>query len=731
LLVGLDSSHFGFANSQNGNGNFRLTGFPVLDYQVFLVWLLVFVSTLLTLWTNRTWLKEKEVSPLLIDFLVGCALFLSAFFLWRNAPIIANAFIDKPRPPNLEFFPNLDAVIYDRTALSLLATGKLQTYIGSGDALWIGRRPLLAVFLAGLHWLSGGDYSQLIMFQLAVFALLPVLVYLFTKTLHNRYSGMLTAGIVIVRNLNGVWLQEDVWGGTSVQMLMSDIPAMMFAVLFLYLGLLWIKNPNRGFFYPLICGAVLGLGMLIRQELIVMLPVVGLVAFLVYRKRFGWLVGRLSLMLAGLVIVITPWMTRNYLVTGKVYLDKPGKAIDRISETISAINRKTHETGQENLIPAADSGPDESQDTPESATAFTAMANHYANAIPQVFLYLPSNPVFLEVDYLWRLANQNLERNYGGIVYSPYSYAKSLDYWWWNQWNGKIDSKSWIPLAVNLLLISVGIFHVWKKERWSVFIPIFALIGMISAYVIIRGSGGRWLQTVDWVSAMFLSVGLVAFTRSCYSFISGKEEEILDEMDDFEFSDETKSGKTDWGLVVLVVLVLVGSSPAIAEISLPNQYPVSARDERLEELLEPISSPLSVGEIILLSEFLDQGGEVLYGRALYPRYFPPDGALMTLNQTLFPSSTTFTIAGPELNFVVLPRLEAPTLFPQGAETLVFGCRESSLPNDYGFPCLGCLSGEFEALGVVIYDHGGQVVDVLWRDGVIHNLNGCPLNTISE
>ena len=136
-----------------------------------------------------------------------------AFLVWRGAPIIPNAFIDQPRPPNFQYFPNLDAVIYDRTALSLLATGKLQTYIGTGDALWIGRRPLLAVFLAGLHWLSGGDYSQLIMIQLGFFSLLPVLVYLFTKTLHNRFSGVLTAGIIIVRNLNGSLAAGGCLGG--------------------------------------------------------------------------------------------------------------------------------------------------------------------------------------------------------------------------------------------------------------------------------------------------------------------------------------------------------------------------------------------------------------------------------------------------------------------------------------------------------------------------------------
>lgn len=74
------------------------------------------------------------------------------------------------------------------------------------------------------------------------------------------------------------------------------------------------------------------------------------------------------------------------------------------------------------------------------------------------------------------------------------------------------------------------------------------------------------------------------------------------------------------------------------------------------------TSPPSADEIDLTMDITDLWGEVLYGSALNPRYFPPDAALMTLNQTLFPSSTTFMITGPELNFVALQKIEPPTWF---------------------------------------------------------------------
>ena len=320
MLVCINLSPYGFSNSYRVGDNFRLTGFPVLGYQIFLAWLLVILGSISIYWLWRRWGKRKEISPVLIDVFLGAVLFIGAFLVWQNAPILANAFIDKPRPPNYEFYPNLDAVVYDRTALNLLSAGKFQTYINNGESLWVGRRPLLSSYLAGLHWLSGGDYSKIITMQLAFFSLLPVLIYLFTKTLHNRLSGMLAAIVIMIRQLNGVWLSDDVWGGTSLHMLMSDILATMAVVFFLYLILLWINDSEKGFFYPLICGGVLGLGMLIRQELIALVVLAFIILGIMFGKTLRKFFGQFALMLVGLVIVISPWVTRNAILTGHLYL---------------------------------------------------------------------------------------------------------------------------------------------------------------------------------------------------------------------------------------------------------------------------------------------------------------------------------------------------------------------------------------------------------------------------
>ena len=281
-----------------------------------------------------------------------------------------------------------------------------------------------------------------------------------------------------------------------------------------------------------------------------------------------------------------------------------------------------------------------------------------------------------------------------------------------------------IYLSINIGLISIGLYQSWRKDFWNVVISILALIAMISIYVLIRRSGGRFLQTMDWISVMFLCIGLVHLgDKAIKQFITkGFSSDFIPEPSGQKVF-QTQPG----GWIIFILIFILGASPVIVELALPNGYPDSIKDIRIKQLLGEGNPEITQQEKYLLKEFLDQGGEVLYGQALYPSYFPPDATLMTSNQTLFSSSTAFTIAGSELNFVVLPQGESPKWFPQGTETLVIGCRESSIAPDLGFPCLGCLNGEFEAFAVVVYDSEDQPVHKYWRDGNEFKSILCPLD----
>ena len=736
ILLGLlNGSKYGFNESyQPGiEGVFRLTGFPILDYQVLLSWIAVVGGFFFLRWIVKKWGKEIKFSALVVDILIVSSLFIGSFLISNSTPVVPNTFIDRPRPPNYTISPNLDAEIYERTAQSLLASGKMQTYIGEGDYLTIARRPLLALYLAGLHWVAGLGHDDILTLQLLFFSLVPVLIYLFTKTLHNRISAVLAAVLMVFRHQNGLLLAHNVWGGTNLHMLMSEFPAIIIVILFLILSIIWIKNFSENSLFPIILGGILGLGMLIRQEVLVFLPVVSIISLLGRKPRIKVIFTQFFLLFMSTVVVITPWIYRNWVNSGKVYLDKPGNRIEKIFRTFNSVDGESSIT-EEDILPAIDETnilpitPSSPVISGNQFSRIQLIGNHYANALPQLFLYLPSNPLGLNPDFLQKMANGKLVKQYGGVLYSPYKYAKSLPYWWFDQWDGKIDSKSWIYLSGVVALVSLGIYSIWKKERWITFVPLLAIFGMISIYAVSLSSGGRLMQTVDWFSAMFLSIGLVEVSSRTLDWW-GSNRLKTHPLQKPDILKEYNLPTLSSGMVILIYLgtVIIGALPVIAEKIIPNNYTESEIQVQLGVLLDNENQTFNSGDRDLLFKFVDQGGEVIYGRALYPRYFPPDAELMTTNQRLFPSSTTFTIAGTELNYVVLPTLMPPESFPHGSDVLVFGCREVSFLPDPELDCLGCYTDGFDALAVIQLNEDNQVEDVLWRDGQREDNSGCPLN----
>jgi hypothetical protein len=130
-------------------------------------------------------------------------------------------------------------------------------------------------------------------------------------------------------------------------------------------------------------------------------------------------------------------------------------------------------------------------------------------------------------------------------------------------------------------------------------------------------------------------------------------------------------------------------------------------------------SPFLEQERRELTDFVDQGGQVVYARALYPRYFEPGEKFYDVRSSVWGElerdqemRTEFYLAGIESLWGVLLREEPPVVFPHGSDVIAFGCEEG---------------GSFDTVVVVIYaESGDQVETVLWRDGALEDFSGCPL-----
>jgi hypothetical protein len=88
-----------------------------------------------------------------------------------------------------------------------------------------------------------------------------------------------------------------------------------------------------------------------------------------------------------------------------------------------------------------------------------------------------------------------------------------------------------------------------------------------------------------------------------------------------------------------------------------------------------------------LEEFLEQdGATIAYGRALYPSFLPKDQGEWNVFWPVFDQRPykriAFHLIGPQDIGVVLRQNSPPSLFPDAADVIVFGCTMETEYVDY-------------------------------------------------
>jgi hypothetical protein len=132
-----------------------------------------------------------------------------------------------------------------------------------------------------------------------------------------------------------------------------------------------------------------------------------------------------------------------------------------------------------------------------------------------------------------------------------------------------------------------------------------------------------------------------------------------------------------WKSIFSISLLILGFGalvPVVEQI-IPPRYTEKTLQTRLETALL-----LENGEIV--REFLDNGGGVQQGKALYPRYYAAgegeedQAADDRLRQF---GNLNFSLAGPSSQKILLPLTEKQQIvLPHYSDVLVFGCGENAL-----------------------------------------------------
>jgi hypothetical protein len=551
----------------------------------------------------------------------------------------------------------------------------------------------------------------------------------------------------MIRDFNGQ-VMPNIDAGVHAKLLESEILMIMGMLIFLILFLVWMRSERKGGLLPLLGGGIVGWSMLIRLESVLLIPVAGLIALVVLWDKKPMLLKSSGFLIFGVILVISPWIYRNWNYTGDIYLNRPDnrigllrKSFQRLGEEIKGGNsfiypeeigrsRDTRESVQISSIPKGH-GPIQASALPRNMRGLStviheiseedlniSILDHLTNNLVQSVIYLPSNPLFLNLDFLSKAAIGKAERYYGGLLYSPEKYVRSLPYWW-NEWDGSIPPQSLLLVIVNVFLISNGMFVIYRQERRGFWLLLIIYGVYVGLYSLIRRSGGRSLQISDWVVLVFYSAGLMNLFYRGWVCLSDHAGGLISSASDLrlkllDFPDHY--GGYVMGCVALGLLFL-GSLPPLAEVVFPDQYPEREMEKKVQYILHDGKSLIPDQKKMVLKSFMENGGVAVWGRGLYPRHFQSGemtneekvsfyGPLERKNAARF----EFFLAGTKNVWVVLKKETSPGHFPHGSSLLSIGCQRG---------------GNLDALAVVLFEND-QVVEVHWREGDLSQISGCPL-----
>jgi hypothetical protein len=493
-------------------------------------------------------------------------------------------------------------------------------------------------------------------------------IYLLTKSIHSRAAGLMTAFLIMFRERNAIALSDHITV-THAKAILSDLPATLGVVLFLLIMIWWLQQPKKRLNFALLAGGVIAAFVLVRPDLGAMIPFVGLGALLTLRRRPAlWGKGMLLLGL-GVILVLAPWVIRNWCVTGKVFLDIPGDRLGVFRETI--FRRETgfsplqdEEMGiKVNGKALLDPNP---PDPSPPLTTKDIVFNHYFNGQAQSLLYLPIASNLL-VAPLTAVTSASPGQAFVQMCCSPPKYVRSLPYWW-SDWNGHLAAQSFLPLTLILFLIALGLASTWRRQRTKGLLPLFAYVAHLLIYALFRRSGGRFILEVDWVTAMFYGIGLVELIFGTWSWLRRES------LEDWLFSKPLLKTTRDWNttksyfLIGLFVL-FIGISPPLVEMIIPQRYSQAWFESRYQALMKSESL-----EELGIEEKLSNRENVFYGRALYPRYFAP-GEGMTGWTGAFRrdiSRIEFYLVGSTHAWVALPYNSVLEEFPHASDVIFVG-----------------------------------------------------------
>lgn len=633
-------------------------GVPLLISQLMVAWGIGLLFNVLVL-------RFGEASRNRVNVLACAAVWALAVFLWWGQPARASYNILESAPPNFQEYPFGDSILYDTIAHKFLTGTALP------NDFWV--KPLYSFFLAFLHLFAGEDYKLLVFLQIAILAIIPVLVYLLVSRIGNRTAGVVASLLVILREQNSIAL-SNVIQVSHLKLLLSDVFSMGLVVLLLWLIFHWFEKPRERRNSLLALGGVLGLLTLTRGHPILLLPIFLVIVFLFNVTNFRQRIARVGFIAAGVALVLLPWLARIYQTTGRIALQSP---VSPYSANMAGLYSLTPHLADPEAFTT-----DVSSQTLEESDALNKQVTDFILQHPDEVLRFVSAHYFHNAIYSYIYLPQSFR------IENLRAYVASEPFW--GAWQGELSSQSWILLFINMGLIALGFGTAWKKNRYIAIVPLLIGMGYNASVSVGRISGWRFILPADWITLVYFSIGLVQFSYIVWYVVTRSMQDVSARNE----SQTVEKASASWvnATTIAVIFLLIGSAVAYGNRLFSNRYLEKSSQQLMSEYLiatESLGQPFTEDE---LSRFLQsENAVIVYGQAIYPYYLKSDSGPVNHAWPAYKprpyNRVVFYLVGSESSNVILPILSPKFDFTDGADVIVIGCA-----ND---------NGDVEALSVLL------------------------------
>jgi hypothetical protein len=604
-------------------------GVPVLEWQILLA---AAAGLILAAFAAR--LRPAGLD--LLDRGMFVLLWLGAALLWLAQPAVPGGYALAPQAPNFELYPFSDAMSYDAYAQSLL--------VGAGFNGMVPPRPLYVTLLAGLHAVAGPGYAGALALQTLLLAVFPALLYLLAARLGGRPTGLMLALLTALRDLNTNAAAPFATNISYSKLFLSELPTAILLAVFALLLTRWARRGLADWHLPLLAGGLAGLAALFRTQSLIVLPAAFLLLLIPGARAWRrWLRG-LIFATAAAALAVSPWLARNYQLTGGLVFDDPATQtmvlaqrygsvyfanpiVQEPGETTAAYTSRLMAFALDNL-------------RRDPARILSAAAAHWVNNLAGSLRVLP----------------------FRAAVRAPGDFIAPA----WPFWETRLavfGAGLRLLLGLCLLVFAFGLSTACARLGWAGLLPLVINLSYNLWSALFLTSGERFLLPVDWAFLLYFCAGVFALLALPFPRL----------LTPADVPAETRPAAPlrPWATLLLPgAFLLAGAAIPLAERLVPPRYPAADQAALLARLDQKgLDLPTD-------------GLTVLEGRLLYPLYFPAGGGIAGVEdvgyRALPQARLVFRVAGPRSVLAVLPLSAAPDFFPHGADVLVLGREEAGV-----------------------------------------------------